>query len=241
LAGNGSRGFEFPRDTFSYANELVWEYRFDPATGQVSSFRSQKPPTYAHRCFVMVRSARQFLYHARFEPGRPAANPKELYRLVRQVVSRSPRRPCAEADKIVFAGFESLRAFSQAQTAVLQAACGGAWQSYFLRSHWRMILPVPRRHQERMATQIVESFGRLAAPIVHLFRFPRLSINHGILLFGCRESASEIRFQAYDPNQPEGPVELIYNRGDRTFYFPRAHYWAGGRVDVVETFCGWLY
>ena len=86
------RRFEFERDTFAFANELVWEYRCDPATQKMISRRNEPPPTYAHRCFVMVRSARQFFYHARFEPA-PVADEQTYRRLIREVVSRSPRRP----------------------------------------------------------------------------------------------------------------------------------------------------
>ena len=50
-----------------------------------------------------------------------------------------------------------------------------------------------------------------------------------------------IQFQAYDPNIPAHPVELIYQRADRTFYFPRTHYWAGGKLNVIEVYRGWIY
>jgi hypothetical protein len=233
--------FQFERDTFAFANELVWEYRCDPATGKTTTFRNEPPPTYAHRCFVMVRSARQFFYHVRFEPSRAMADERTYRGLIREVVSRSPRRPSPDTDKLVIPGCDSLRSFSQAQAALLKAECGGAWQSYFLRSHWRMILPMPRRHQERMARHLVEVFPKRVAPIVHLVRFPQLTINHGIVLYDFTETGAEIRFTAYDPNVPEHPSELIYDRATRTFLFPRNHYWNGGRVDVVEVYRGWLY
>jgi hypothetical protein len=246
-AGNGNwvaektRRFVFDRDSFSFANELVWQYRFDPKTGTTTSFRNQTPPRYAHRCFVLARSARQFFYHAHFRPGQPIVSDREYHSLIRQVVLRSPRFSSIESNKIEIPGYDCLRSFSQGQMAVLQSACGGAWQSYLLRSHWRMILPVSRRHQSCMVEQIVRSFPKRIIPIVHIFRFPKIAINHGVLLFDYCESASEIAFQSYDPNLPDHPMPLVYNRKDRTFYFPRTHYWAGGRVDVVETYCGWLY
>ena len=233
--------FQFERDTFAFANQLVWEYRPDPATGKLTTCRNDPPPTYAHRCFVMVRSARQFFYHARFEPARAAADELAYRRLIREVVSRSPRRPSADPDRLVIPGYDSLRSFSRAQAPLLKAECGGAWQSYFLRSHWRMILPMPRGHQERMARHLVKVFPQRIAPIVHLVRFPQLTINHGIVLSDFTETATEIRFAAYDPNVQERPSELIYDRAARTFLFPRNHYWNGGRVDVVEVYRGWLY
>ena len=236
-----ARSFRFERDTFAFANELVWEYRLDPATGKTATFRNEPAPTYAHRCFVMVRSARQFFYHARFEPAQAVADEQTYRGLIREVVSRSPRRPSADPDKLPIPGYGSLRSFSRERAPLLKAECGGASQSYFLRSHWRMILPMPRGHQERMARQLVEAFPSRVAPIAHLVRFPQLTINHGIVLFDVAETAAEIRFPAYDPNVPDHPAELIYDRAQRTFFFPRNHYWPGGRVDVVEVYRGWLY
>ena len=58
------RPFDFSRDRFAFANELVWHYELNPATGRMD-FRPREPrPHYTHRCFVMARAARQFLYHA---------------------------------------------------------------------------------------------------------------------------------------------------------------------------------
>ena len=78
-------------------------------------------------------------------------------------------------------------------------------------------------------------------PIVHLFRFPRLTINHAVLLFAYEKSSSGIRFQAYDPNQPDDPVELFYESATRTFFFPRTIYFAGGRVDAYQIYDGLCY
>jgi hypothetical protein len=235
-----TRQFDFERDVFSFANELVWQYRLDPATGSMTTLKNNPPPQYTHRCFVMVRSARQFFYHARFEVQRPPVAAESYRPLIRQVVGRSPRQPSREPDKIVFPGYDGLRAFSQAQEALVKAECGGAWQSYALRSHWRVVFPISRRHQRNVSEQLLESFGPRAIPIVHLVRFPHMTINHGIVLFGHQETEAEILFAAYDPNQPGQPTQLIYRRADQTFQFPPNHYWPGGRVDVIEVFRSWI-
>jgi hypothetical protein len=235
------RRFEFDRDTFAYANELVWEYLEDPVAKKMVSRRSETPRTYTHRCFVMVRSARQFYYHARFDATLPVADEKRYRELVRAVVRRNPRKACEESKRIVVPGYDSLRSFSREQAPALMASCGGMWQSYVLRSHWRMILPVPRRHQQNMAQQLIRSLAKRGAAIVHLFVFPQLTMNHGILLYDVTETAAGFRFTAYDPNVPGQPSELNYAHADRTFRFPHTHYWGGGQLDVVETYCGWLY
>jgi len=237
----GGRRFEFARDTFAFANELVWEYRQEPGTGRTSTFRTAPPPTYAHRCFVMVRSARQFFYHARFVPELPGVDASAYRGLIRQVVSRNPRRRSEEGDEVVIPGYDCLRSFSAARESLLKEECGGAWQSYVLRSHWRMVFPISRAHQERISKQLVGSFHERVAPIVHLVRFPQLTINHGIVLFDLRQTESEIRFAAYDPNVPGRPAELVYHRAERTFHFPPNHYWAGGVLNVIEVYRSWFY
>jgi len=233
--------FVFERDTFAFANELVWEYRFDPVSGDMTTVQNDPPPQYSLRCFVMVRSARQFFYHARFEGDRPPLAADSYRHLIRQVVRRSPREPGRDADKIVIPGYDGLRSFSRAQEALVKAECGGAWQSYVLRSHWRMVFPISRRNQKKLSVQLLEAFGQRGILIVHLVRFPQLAINHGIVLFDHQETEAEIRFAAYDPNQPGQSTQLIYRRSEQTFHFPRNHYWAGGRVDVIEVFRGWIY
>ena len=104
-----------------------------------------------------------------------------------------------------------------------------------------MVFPIWARHQEQMMHQLKQALRERPAPIVHLFRFPRVTINHGIVLFGVSETEQAVEFDAYDPNIPEHPAKLIYERAARAFYFPKAHYWAGGRVSVIEVYRGGLY
>jgi hypothetical protein len=236
-----ARPFRFERDTFAFANELIWQYRFDPVTKAMTVAWNHPPPTYSHRCFMVVKSARQFLYHARFEPGLPIAEPEVYRRLVRQVLSRNPRRPSAAADRIVISGYDGLRALSQAHEPLLKAECGAPWQSYFLRSHWRMVFPIWKRHQERIAQQLRQRVSQGSAPTVHIFRFPRITINHGLMLFGMVESERDIQFEAYDPNLTDHPAKLIYDRALRSFSFPPTCYWPGGELSVIEIYRGGLY
>ena len=43
------------------------------------NFRPREPkPDYAHRCFVLARAARQFLYHARFDAEHESASDEDL-------------------------------------------------------------------------------------------------------------------------------------------------------------------
>jgi hypothetical protein len=235
------RVFQFERDTFAYPHELVWTYSFDPDTGAMSVSSSDPPPTYYHRCFVMVRATRQFFNHARFDPDLPTATTETYHELIRQVVRRKVRRQCPENERIVIPGFDGLRAFSRAHEPLLKADCGAAWESYFLRSHWRMVFPVPVGYREMMVKKLKASLPKRGLTLVHLFQFPRITINHGIVLSGFTESPVAIEFDAYDPNIPEHPVKLIYEKQRRQFTFAPNRYWGGGPLKVMEIYTDWPY
>jgi len=236
----GWRHVIFEQDTFAYANGLVWEYHFDERGNW--TYHSREPKSdYTHHCFVVARSAKQFFQNASFDPALPKADSATYQRRIRQVVSASPRKKLSEAEKIVIPGYANLRAFSQGQEKLLKAQCGGAWQSYFQRGHWRMIWPFSRHQQHQTAGHLLSEIKNNAPPVVHLVRFPSLTINHAVVLFDVQESADGIEFAAYDPNSPERPTTLTYDRARRSFSFPTNSYFPGGRVDVYEIYCNWCY
>lgn len=236
----GDQPFQFDRDTFSYANELLWEYAIDPQTGQTRYRKRQPPPDYALHCFVLVRSARQFFQNARFEPDATPVDHAAYKALIRRIARTNPRRVRPADQRVRVPGYAGLREFSRANEALLKAECGGTWQSYFQRGHWRMVFPFSRRHQERTAKELAASIRRHRPPIVHVVRFPRLKINHALLLFDATETADEILFSAYDPNDPSKPLVLTFHRATRTFRYPPTNYFAGGRVDVHEVYRRWF-
>jgi hypothetical protein len=234
------RRFEFARDSFAFANELIWEYRPNTATGGMD-FRPHTPkPDYAHRCFVLVRTARQFLYHAAFDPSAAPLGDVVYRGKLREVLSRNPRRTCPAGREVVFPGYAGLRDFSAAREKLLKAECGGAWQSYVLRSHWRMVFPISRVHQAWTAGELIDALKRGISPIIHLVKFPALTINHGMIVFNAKETPGGFEFQAYDPNNPAQPASLTYDRATRTFSLPPNRYWPGGALDIIEIYRNWL-
>lgn len=235
-----ARRFCFERDSFAFANELHWAYHFDAASGRTTFTRREPKPDYALRCFVLTRTARQFLYHARFDPEAPATNEIAYRRMIREIVSRNPRMPCPPDRLVVFPGYEGLRKFSAAWEPLLKAECGGAWRSYVLRSHWRMVFPISRAHQARTAGQLATSLCQGGSPLIHLVRFPQLTINHGMILFEVNKTSESLCFEAYDPNDPTKPTQLSYSETQRTFSLPANAYWAGGRLDVIEIYRNWF-
>ncbi|HYG33395.1 MAG TPA: hypothetical protein VEC99_01345 [Clostridia bacterium] len=236
----GSRRFSFLQDTFSYPNELVWEYRYDE-NGKWTTHRRETKPDYAQHCFVVARSAKQFFAGARFDPQQPVADEETYRKLVRRVVSLNPRKPVAEEDKIIIPGYPDLRAFSEAHEALLKAECGGAWQCYLQRGNWRMVIPFSRNHQEHAAREILSQIESNRPAVVHLVRFPQLTINHAVLVYDSQETDSTIGFLCYDPNQPSMPLSLSFDRRNRTFSLPPNEYFPGGRVDLYQIYNRWNY
>jgi hypothetical protein len=232
--------FQFGIDTFSFPNELKWEYATDPTTGRTVTRRHEPPPEYSLHCVVLARSARQFYLNARFDPTLPQAEPSTYRRKVREIVASNPRCPVAASRRVIIPGFPDLHKFSVVHDDLLKETCGGAWQSYVQRGNWRMIFPFSRRHQEKTATGLLKSIQGQWPVVVHLVRFPALTINHAILVYAAHESDVTIEFTAYDPNDPTAPVALIYDRRRRSFTFPSTPYFAGGRLDVYEIYSGIL-
>jgi len=233
-------GFVFERDSFAFANELVWEYRFDAQTGRATTIVREPRPDYTLRCFVLTAAARQFHFHAAFDATQPRLSESEYRRLLRQVLARSPRRMAAPGERILFPGFAGLRPFSVAFEQLLKAECGGAWRSYVLRSHWRMVFPISRRNQTLTAERLQKTLADCGTAVVHLVRFPKLTINHGVVLFGQREVDGGIEFETYDPNEPRRPTTLAYDAATRSFSLPPNAYWPGGELDVIQIYRNWF-
>lgn len=240
-APHGGPAFDFQRDTFAFANETVWRYGVDPATGQQTTTPRVPEPDYTLHCFVVARSTKQFWLHARFAPELSTPDDATCRRLIRTVVSRSAQTASAPEAKVVVPGYAGLREFSAAREALLKAECGDAWQSYFQRGHWRMVFPFSRQHQQAEAARLTAILRQGEPPVVHVLRFPQLTINHALLLSGVEETTDAIEFRAYDPNVPEREIALTYQRATRTFVLQPLHYFVGGRVDVYEIYRGWIY
>jgi hypothetical protein len=235
-----ARRFHFETDTIAFPNELVWEYGLD-ANGDWRGRSRVTSSGYARYCFVVARTVRQFFGHARFDPDQPVAAPETYRGLIRRVVASDPDRERPHAERIVVPGYANLRELSRAQEALLKQEAGGWWQSYLQRGNWRMVVPFTRAHQARQAERLAAAIDRGRPPVVHLARFPRITINHALVLYGHARTEDEIRFEAYDPNHPDAPRSLRFDRASRTFFFPRTNYFPGGRVDVYQIYHGLLY
>lgn len=232
-AAESAARFNFQRDTLSFANETVFAYDVD-AAGILHIGRREKPPAYAHRCFVMSRAVVQFHQFARFAPTLPRLQPAEYAPLVRQI-SRMPVWSSGMRKRVVIPGFRDLRAFSEAHPTVLQENLG-AWLPTYLRvGNYRMAMGHPRAGQAAAARWLVTSVSEGKARIVYLARFPKM--NHCVVVYSAqRRSGGDLRFLVYDPNGPSSPAHLDYLASEQSFAFPRRWYFPGGRVNLMRVY-----
>jgi hypothetical protein len=231
-AASMPRLFDFARDTFSFTNDLYWSYE----PGGAAPPRDG-PVQFGQRCVNVARSARQFFHAARFAAGEPLAD-AEYRERVRAVLASDPRADAPAASPILFPGFADLRGFSRAHERLLKEELGGSAASYLQRGNWRMILPFTRRDQDGTARAVLDRLAVGGLPIVRVVNFPVIDVNHAVLVFAVEPRAGEVVFLAYDPNDVDHPVELIFDPASARFRLPRTAYFAGGPVNAYEIFTG---
>jgi hypothetical protein len=233
----GERRFELQSDSFSFANELRWQYEFTE-TGEAITRKSESPPEFSLRCFPMVRAAREFFYHAEFRSDLPRATEEEYREMAATVMHRNSRCPARPGERIIIPGYRNLQEFSIEHGDLLKSECGGASRSFLQRGNWRMVFPVTKAGEKKTAEHLVSELSKKRVPIVHVYQFPNTTLNHAVLIYAMEESPSAITFLAYDPNDPGRPATLTFDRESRAFLLERNRYFAGGQVKVYEAYRG---
>lgn len=239
-SSSAGRSFLIGHDGFAFTNELVWRYEWGP-NGAVSTSQADPPPSHPHRCFPMTRAAREFFYHARFEPAQAPVDREDYRQRVRAIVARSSRCPSLPEDRIAIPGYADLHAFSSDHADLLRAECGGRILSFLQRGNWRMVFPVSQRQNRKTANDLVRELKDGRLPIVHVYQFPNTKLNHAILLHDVDQTGTEMIFRAYDPNEPARPATLRFDPATATFDFERNQYFGGGPVRVYEVYRGICY
>lgn len=237
---NPLRSFDFERDTFGFVNDLYWIYRFDPETGKILETRPNEGARHGQRCVAMARASRQFLYHARFEPDAPRIEPDEYRRRVRRILDTNPRKAQRAQDPIVIPGYAGLRAFSAEHAEMIWPELGARWESYLQRGNWRMVMPFSPSQQRETVRKLEVSLARGRLPIIRAMNFPGVNLNHTLIVFDIESTPTEVYIQAYDPNQNEKPVRLVFERARARFHYPPTAYFPGGTAKVYEIYDGWL-
>lgn len=196
----------FGVDTFAFRNDSRIHHR-------------GKPDLYASRCFVLGRAVVQFQRFARFEPDAPRLEAAEYTALVRRITRRAPwRAPLPVAERVVVPGFGSLHELTRGAEAAVKAGLPRRFWTLVHWTNWRIIFPLPRAQQERVAAEIIAEL-QAGRPVQLLITdFPRIRVNHSVLAFDFHASDPDaMDFSVYDPNDPTVPGVIRFDRLERRY------------------------
>jgi len=187
--------FRFDRDTFAFANQTVFEYREGHAYARKSK---QQGDVYNRRCFVLCRTATQFYKFARFDPGSAPLDDKALAARIRSVTKQQAwAAPLPENERVVFPGYANLREMSKARGKVLRANIGLGWTVYLRPSNGRIVYQHDPLYQEEMHAKLNESLARGQLFVAYLSTFPRITVNHAILVYKRKSLSPDTGIERY--------------------------------------------
>jgi hypothetical protein len=231
-----SPGFDFHRDTLSFANWTVFTYE----NGRIVSHKNQFGHHYSRRCFVMTRTVEQFYKFARFEPKAAPVDDRELTKRIRNVTRRPPWHDPLPAEKrIVIPGYSNLRELSQKKTDLMQGSIGLGWVVYLRPGNVRMFYLHGKNYQAKTHDKLEQALGNGTFFIAYLSDFPILHINHSVLVYKHsrpRSSDGSDHYLVYDPNHPDRPRHLDWLPAKREFSFEKDDEFAGGFTRVFEVY-----
>ncbi|PYK12394.1 MAG: hypothetical protein DME65_04190 [Verrucomicrobia bacterium] len=232
--------FRFDRDTFAFQNATVLKYHDGIALFRPKSEASDPANSYTRRCFVMTRTAMQFRKFARFNPHGAALNDQELAQRIRAVAHRKPwLAALPENQRIVFPGYSNLREISKARTQVFENNIGSGFVSYFRPSNMRMVFLDSKGYQEKTHQNLDAALARGDTFVAFLTTYPKMSINHAVLVYGRKKSrpGDEIEhYLVYDPNHAEAPRELTWSARECAFAYQKDIDFIGGFVRVYQAY-----
>jgi hypothetical protein len=221
-ASAGPPSFAFATDTFAFRNEIRARH-------------PDVPDLYANYCFVLARSVRQFFQNARFDPTAPRLTSAEYVTLVRAVVARPPWAS-PPAQRVVIPGYANLREFSRDQEAAVKEGVGGRFLTWVHWTNWRVTLPVGKDHQARVAEEVAHELegGRLVQLLVTNWPIPEL--NHTVVAYDVADRADRLDFTVWDPNEPEGPGTVTFDRLAQRFWATNVYATRPGPIRVFRMY-----
>ena len=235
--------FDFGRDTFAFENATVLKYKNGKPTLERKS-ADDPPNDYQRRCFVMSRAAMQFYKFAKFDPKNPPLNDIELATRIREVTHRGPWYPALAADQRVnFPGYANLREMSKARPKALQQNIGSGFATYFRFGNFRMFFQHSVNYQEKTHAHLDAALAREDLFVGYLSTFPRLTINHAVLVYRSQTSGrgdGAEQYLVYDPNHAEAPRDLTWVPQKHAFAYQKDIDFEGGFVRVYQSYGKWL-
>jgi hypothetical protein len=232
--------FCFDRDTFAFQNATVLKYQDGIAFFRPNSEASDPANSYTRRCFVMTRTAMQFRKFARFNPHGVPLNDQELAQRIRAVARRKPwLEVLPENQRIAFPGYSNLREISKARTQVFENNIGSGFMSYFRPSNIRMVFLESKGYQEKTHQNLDATLARGDTFVAFLTTYPKMSINHAVLIYGRKKSRPRDELEhylVYDPNHAEAPRELTWSPRKCAFAYQKDIDFIGGFVRVYQAY-----
>lgn len=235
--------FRFDRDTVGFANATVFEYR----EGHPSLRRKREkgePERYTRRCFVLCRTTMQFHKFARFDPHAPSLDDNALAVRIRNVTRRAAwEQPLPTNQRVVFPGYANLRAMSDARREVVRRNIGLGWPTYFRIGNYRMLFEHDSNYYKETHANLNAALARGELFTGFLTTYPRLSINHAVLVYKQKAVSQNDGIESYlvyDPNHPESPRELTWSPTTRSFAYQKDWDFIGGFVHVYQIYGKWL-
>jgi hypothetical protein len=233
-------GFRFDRDTFAFQNATVLKYHDGIAFFRPKSEANDPANSYTRRCFVMTRTAMQFRKFARFNPHGVPLSDQELAQRIRAVARRKPwLEVLPDNQRIVFPGYPNLREISKARGQVFENNIGSGFMSYFRPSNIRMVFLDSKGYQEKTHQNLDASLARGDTFVAFLTTYPKMSINHAVLIYGRKRSlpGDELEhYFVYDPNHAEAPRELTWSPRECAFAYQKDIDFIGGFVRVYQAY-----
>jgi hypothetical protein len=229
-------GFNYDRDTLSFANWTVFTYE----NGRIVSHKNQYGHHYSRRCFVMTRTVEQFYKFARFEPSAPKLDDNELHKRIRAITRKPPwRDPLPPEKRIVIPGYCNLRQLSAAKTELVQRNIGLGWVVYLRPGNVRMFYLHDKKYQAKTHELLEQALANREFFIAYLSDFPILHINHSVLAYkhsAPRSPDGSDHYLVYDPNHPEAPRHLEWHPAKREFSYQKDREFAGGFTRVFQIY-----
>jgi hypothetical protein len=234
--------FRFDRDTVSFANATVFEYR--EGHPYLRQRKEGEPKRYTRRCFVLCRTTMQFQKFARFDPHAAPLDDNALAARIRNVTRRAAwGKPLPSDQRVVFPGYADLRVMSEARREVVRANIGLGWPTYFRLGNARMLFQHDSNYHKETHANLNAALARGELFTGFLTTYPSFSINHAVLVYK-RKPASQNggidRYLVYDPNHPESPRELTWSSRDHAFAYQKDWDFIGGFVRVYQIYGKWL-
>jgi hypothetical protein len=232
--------FRFDRDTFAFQNATVLKYKDGVPFLRARSASDDPANKYTRRCFVMTRTVMQFRKFARFDPSGVPLSDQELAARIRAVARCAPwRESLPENQRIVFPGYANLREMSKARTQVFQDNIGSGFITYFRPSNIRMFFQHSRGYQQETHANLDAALSRGDLFVGYLSTYPKLSINHAVLVYARKKSrpGDELKhYFVYDPNHAEAPRELTWSPREGAFAYQKDIDFIGGFVRVYQAY-----